>query len=482
MLRLYNYLTRKKEEFRPLKKGRVGLYTCGPTVYNYAHIGNLRTYIFEDILRRSLEFSGYRVRHVMNITDVGHLTSDADTGEDKLEAGAKREGKSVWDVAKFYTKTFLQDVSKLNVKKSHVLKPATAEVPAQIRIIQQLFKKGFAYETPSAVYFHVPKFKNYSHLSKQPLANQKKGAREEVIIDAEKRHPADFVLWFKLAGRYKNHIMQWPSPWGRGFPGWHIECSAISAKYLGQPFDIHTGGIDHVTVHHTNEIAQSEGAYGKPLANYWLEGAHLRVEGGRMAKSLGNFYRLSDLEKKGFDPLDFRYFVLGAHYRTPLNFTWKVIEASRNGRLKLLNAIAELRTCVGKSSLKEENEVLKVISHLEKQFREALEDDLNTAKALATLIELIHYANALRRMGHCSPRTSKMLFATIKEFDRVLGLKLDQAHASVIPEEIRALAREREQARKAKQWQKADRIRGEAQKLGYEIEDTPSGPRVKKLN
>lgn len=481
MLKLYNYLTRRKEQFKPLKQGSVGLYTCGPTVYNYAHIGNLRTYIFEDILRRALESSGLKVRHVMNITDVGHLTSDADTGEDKMEAGAKREGKSVWDIAKFFTRAFLGDIKKLNIKKAHILKPAASEIPAQIKIIKQLFKKGYAYETPLAIYFHVPKFKNYSKFSRQPLAKQLRGARDEVVLDRAKKHPADFALWFKLAGRYKNHVMHWASPWGRGFPGWHIECSAISSKYLGQPFDIHTGGIDHLTVHHTNEIAQSEGAYAKPLANFWVEGEFMLVDGKKMSKSAGSFYRLSNLIAKSFDPLDFRFFVLGAQYRTPLNFTWQGLTASRNARTKLGDSITALRTCVGKSSLQEENEVLKVISHLEKQFRDAIEDDLNTPKALATLSELIHYANSLRAMGHCSERTKHMLFATIQEFDRVLGLDLDRARASSVPENILKLAAKREEFRKTKQWAKADRVRAEVRKLGYEIEDAPSGPRIKKI-
>lgn len=480
-MKLYNYLSRKKEDFRPLKPREVGLYTCGPTVYNYAHIGNLRTYIFEDVLRRSLELNRLKVKHVMNITDVGHLTSDADTGEDKMESGAAREGKSVWDTAKFYTKDFLKDIAHLNIKKAHILKPATDEIPAQIKIIKQLIKKGLAYETPTAVYFHVPKFKDYSKLSKQPLAQQLQGARDEVIVDHAKKHPADFVLWFKLVGRYANHIMQWPSPWGKGFPGWHIECSAISSKYLGQPFDIHTGGIDHVTVHHTNEIAQSEGAYGKPLAQFWLEGEHMLVDGKKMSKSLGNSYLLRDIEVKGFDPTDFRYFVLGAHYRKPLNFTWTALEGARNARAKLRDAIVSLRTCEGTSALKEENEVLKVISHLEKQFRAALDDDLNTPKALSALNELIHYANSLRAMGHCSNRTSKMLFATIKEFDRVLGLDLEKTKTDAIPLEIQQLVSKREEHRKAREWGEADRVRKEIHKHGYEIEDTPSSPRIKKL-
>lgn len=481
MLTLYNYLSRKKEAFRSLKKGRVGLYTCGPTVYNFAHIGNLRTYIFEDVLRRTLELENFRVQHVMNITDVGHLTSDRDTGEDKMEAGAKREGKSVWDIAKFFTRSFLADIKKLNISKAHVLSPATSEIPAQIKIIKQLFKKGFAYETSSAVYFHVPKFKKYSALSRQPLAKQRKGVRNEVIVDPEKKHPADFVLWFKLVGRYKHHVMQWPSPWGRGFPGWHIECSAISSKYLGQPFDIHTGGIDHVTVHHTNEIAQSQGAYGKPLANYWLEGEHMVVDGKRMAKSLGNFYLLSDLAKKGFGPLDFRYFTLGAHYRTPLNFIWKALEAARNARVKIAEAATKLIAHRGTSSLKNENEVLKVIAHAEKEFRAALEDDLNAPKALAVLNEILHYANSLMAKGWLSTRSAHMILALIKEFDRVLGLDFSKRRRAEIPAQVKKLVAEREALRAQKRWQDADQAREKIKALGYIVEDDPASPRTKKI-
>ena len=306
---LHNQLTKKKEPFKPIKKGGVGLYTCGPTVYNFAHIGNLRTYIFEDVLRRVLEYNGFKIKHVMNITDVGHLTSDADTGEDKLEKMAKIEKKSVWDIAGFYTKQFLKDINLLNVKKADILSPATKNIEEQITIIKRLFKNRFVYETRSAVYFDVSKFKNYTKLSRQKLSEKISGAREEVVVDVEKKNPQDFVLWFKLAGRFEHHIMRWDSPWGKGFPGWHIECSAISRKYLGQPFDIHTGGVDHINIHHTNEIAQSEGAYGKPLANFWVHGEFLLIDGARMGKSEGNFITLKKLIEKGYEPPAFRYLV-----------------------------------------------------------------------------------------------------------------------------------------------------------------------------
>ncbi len=476
MLRLYNYLTRKKEEFRPLKKatargarpnrGRVGLYTCGPTVYNYAHIGNLRTYIFEDILRRSLEFSGLTVKHVMNITDV----------DDKTIRDSKHAGKTLKAFTEFYSREFFKDIKRLGIVPAWKYPRATTHVKEMVALIQILLRKKIAYQTEDGVYFSIKKFKPYGALSGVKSRTLKVGARVSAD-EYSKAEVNDFSLWkFKKPGE-----PSWKAPFGEGRPGWHIECSAMSMKYLGTTFDIHAGGIDLLFPHHEDEIAQSEAATGKQFVRVFIEGEHLMVDGKKMSKSLGNMYRLSDIEKKDFDPLDFRYFVLGAHYRTPLNFTWKAIQASRNARLKLLNSIAELRTCIGKSSLKEENEVLKVISHLEKQFLSAIEDDLNMPKALATLIELIHYANAIRQMGHCSPRTSKMLFATIKEFDRVLGLKLDQAHVDVIPENVQKLAAEREQSRNTKQWQEADRIRNEIRKLGYEIEDTSSGPRIKKL-
>ena len=316
MLKLYNTLTCKKEIFKPLRKDRVGLYTCGPTVYNYAHIGNLRTYVFEDILRRTLEYAGFKVRHVMNITDVGHLVSDADEGEDKLEKGARREGKSVWDITKFYTDAFLKDIEKLNIKKANYILPATKYIKEQIKIIEVLFKKGYAYETPQAVYFNVSKFKNYTKLSRQKLSQKITGAREEVVVDTQKRNPYDFALWFKVVGRFEHHTMRWPSPWGIGFPGWHIECSAISSSKLGQPFDIHTGAVDHINVHHTNEIAQSEVAFGKPLAKIWMHGEFLLIDSSKMAKSRDNFFTLETTINKGFTPLAFRYLVLNAHYRS----------------------------------------------------------------------------------------------------------------------------------------------------------------------
>ncbi|MDP2668414.1 MAG: cysteine--tRNA ligase [bacterium] len=495
VLRIYNFLTRKKEVFKPLKKGRVGLYTCGPTVYNYAHIGNLRTYIFEDVLRRTLEYAGFKVKHVMNITDVGHLTSDADTGEDKLEKEASAEKKSVWDVAKFYTDAFLADIELLNIKRADILGPATAHIDDQIKIIKQLFKKGFAYEGDSAIYFDVSKFKKYTKLSRQKLNQKMTGARKEVIVDPGKKHPYDFVLWFKLAGHYKNHTMRWSSPWGDGFPGWHIECSAISTKYLGQPFDIHTGGVDHINVHHTNEIAQSEAAYGKALAKFWMEGEFLLTDKARMAKSEGNFFTLDMLIKKGFNPLAFRYLVLGAHYRTQLNFTWDSLQGAQNALERLREFVLALRHAAPQPQA----EVFQDFSQrggarlskspagdyagLEKlatKAEEAFFDDLDTPKALAVVWNLVNAYNK-------SPEKfdADEVLAVLYEFDKVLGLGLKdvkEEKEEKVPEEVIKMLAEREIARKSRDFYSADILRGKIYDLGWEIQDTPEGPRLKSIN
>lgn len=480
-LRLYNYLKRKKELFRPLKKGRVGLYTCGPTVYNYQHIGNYRTYIFEDILRRTLEYSGYHVRHIMNVTDVGHLTDDADTGEDKLEIGARRERKTVWDIAKFYANDFFKNLEKLNVERPRVIAPATKYIQKQISLIQRLFRKGYAYETSSAVYFSVSKFKSYGRYSRQPLEYLLTGARGEIVIDKEKRHPADFALWFKRVGKFKDHVMRWNSPWGAGFPGWHIECSAISSHNLGQPFDIHTGGVDHIFPHHTNEIAQSEAAYGKPLARYWLEGEHLLADGKKMAKSLGNFYTLRDLEVKNFDPMDFRYLVISAGYRTQLNFTWKSLEGARERLRAITGTLERLRRGPFVSVSEYGKEAAAKIKKVKISFREAISDDLNMPKALAVLGELLRYANTALDERKLSRQAAKDILAATYGLDRVLGLNLKKQSNAAIPLSVRKLTELRETARKREVWQEADKLRERIKVAGWEVEDTSAGPILRKI-
>lgn len=465
-MKIWNTLSQKKEEFKPLKKSQVGLYTCGPTVYNYAHIGNLRTYIFEDVLQKTLEWNGYKVKRVMNITDVGHLTSDADEGEDKLEKEAQKEKRSVWDIAKYYTGTFLKDIDALNIKRPKYIAPATRFIPEQIKLIQALFKNGYAYETAKAVYFDVFKFKDYTKLSHQKLSEKITAAREGVVSDKNKRNPQDFVLWFKLVDHFKNHVMHWSSPWGEGFPGWHIECSAISTKFLGQPFDIHTGGIDHISVHHTDEIAQSEGAYKKPLAKYWMHGEFLVIDNERMGKSSGNFLTLEILREREIDPIAYRYFVLGAHYRSKLNFSWEAIMGATQAMKNLKRDIAAL-----KSRNSGENNHKKEMAVIYKKFADAMNDDLNTPQALAILWETI-------KDKVLNPKEKLSL---IMNFDEVLGLKLKKIKKPApIPVKIRRLAEERELLRNSKQFMQADALRKQVGMLGYSIEDTPLGPFVYK--
>jgi len=465
MLKLYNYLTRKKEEFRPLQKGRVGLYTCGPTVYNFVHIGNLRTYVFEDVLRRALAFHGWRVKHVMNLTDV----------DDKTIRGAMRAGKGLKEFTGNYARSFFRDIAALNTLPAGKYTKATEHIRPMVALIRTLLRKKIAYRADDGIYFSIRKFKPYGKLSRVRVSGLRAGAR--VATDEyDKKNIRDFALWkFKKPGE-----PSWKAPFGEGRPGWHIECSAMSMQYLGKTFDIHAGAIDLLFPHHEDEIAQSEAATGKTFVRFFVEGEHLMVDGKKMAKSLGNVYTLRDLEAQGYDPLDFRYLVLGTHYRTPLNFTGKGLDAARTARGKLAQAIASLRTCVGKSTLKEENEVLKVIAHGERKFRDAIADDLNTPKGLAVLHELVHYANSIRRMGHCSERTSRMLVAAIAEFDRVLGLRIGDVKIAAIPEDIQKLVAQREQTRKQKQWQESDRLRAEIQRRGYRVEDTSRGTRIRR--
>ena len=468
-IKLYNYLTRKKDTFKPLRRGHVGLYTCGPTVYNYAHIGNLRTYVFEDVLRRTLEYAGYKVKHIMNITDVGHLTDDADSGTDKLEEGSKREGKTVWDIARFYTKAFFTDADRLNIKRAQKIVPATTYIKQQIAIIQTLMQKGYAYATETAVYFHAPKFKRYGEYSRQPLQKLIVGARDDVVTDPGKKHPSDFALWFKLVGKFKNHTMRWPSPWGEGFPGWHIECSAISTTNLGQPFDIHTGAIDHIFPHHTNEIAQSEAAAGKPLARYWLEGEHLQVDGGKMSKSLGNFYTLADLEKQGFPPLAFRYLALTAHYRSRLNFTWKSLKATEASLKRLHEFVRGLKN---KKSQKGKS---RTLAPFKKAFDTAIADDLDTPMALSAIWKLIREYN--KTSGSFE---AKAVLRLLFSYDEVLGLRLKDVKADAVPPPIAKLVKRRETLRKSGDWAGADKIRDELVSLGWRVKDVPGGPELAK--
>ncbi len=462
MLKLYNTLTKKIEELKLIKDKEVGLYTCGPTVYNFAHIGNLRTYIFEDLLKRVLEYNGLKVNHAMNITDVGHLVGDGDEGEDKLEVGAKREGKNPLDIAKFYAEKFLSDLRDLNIElpDPKMILPATQAIPEQIEIIKQLEAKGFAYKGEAAIYFNTSKLPDYGKLSGQKLSEKKSGARDEVVQDPDKKTPADFALWFFLKGKYENHILHWPSPWGEGFPGWHIECSAISRKLLGQPFDIHTGGVDHIGTHHTNEIAQSEAAFGVPLANVWMHGEFLLVNEGRMGKSEGNFITLDTLKKEKFLPIDYRYMCLQAHYRSQLNFTWQSLGSAHTALNRLFDFFDFVSDVVPG----------QIDKNFEKDFIAAIEDDLNVPKALAIAHQLLN--------ENIIPLEVKK--ASLIQFDKIFGLNLTQRTIASIPPEVDKLAIERKTAKDQKDFAKSDELRKQIEALGYEVMDTPEGQKVKK--
>jgi len=462
MIRLFNTLTRKKEEFKPIKKGEVGMYCCGPTVYNYAHIGNLRTYIFEDILKRVLIYNGFKVKHVMNITDVGHLTGDADSGIDKMLIAAQREGKTVWDIAKFYTEAFFKDIDRLNIIRPDITPKATEHIKEMIELIERLEKKGFTYTAGGNVYYDISKFKDYGKLARINPEELKAGAR--VGVDVNKKNPHDFVLWFTKS-KFQEQEMKWDSPWGRGYPGWHIECSAMAMKYLGEHFDIHCGGIDHIPVHHTNEIAQSEGATGKKWVNYWLHGEFLVLETGRMGKSLGNFVTLQSLIDMGFNPLDYRYFCLNAHYRKQLTFAIDALEGAKNSLRRLREKYVEFKKEAGK--IDESN-----VKKYKEKFLEAINDDLNMPMALAIMWEVVDDTNL--------NATEKIML--LDDFDRVFGLRLEESKEETVElkGEARKLFDEREKARKNKDWKKADELRNKLSALGYILVDTPEGTKVKK--
>ncbi len=475
-VRVFNTLTRRKEAIKPLKDRRLGMYACGLTVYDFAHIGNLRTYVFEDILRRVLEFNGFRVKHVMNITDVGHLTSDADTGEDKMELGARRERKTAWEISEHYTKIFLEDEAKLNIEKPQVIPKATDHINEMIKLIKLLEKKGYTYVIDDGVYFDTSKSKGYGKLARLRLGGMMPGARVEA--NPQKKNPSDFALW-KFSPKGSKRDMEWDSPWGTGFPGWHLECSAMSMKYLGKTFDIHCGGIDHIPIHHTNEIAQSEGATGKKFVDYWVHAAHLIVEGRRMAKSLGNFYTLSTIMDKGYDPMSLRFFYLQAHYRRELNFTYEGLDAARNAMESIQEFVRRLNDRVApKSSAR----IQTMILHAGVRFVKAMNDDLDTPAALAVLFRFIGEMNRLMDDGQVSRADAKMALKLMLLFDKILGLNLKRSlEKEDLPEHIKELIEEREQARKVGDYGRADAIRRRLRdESGITLEDTPQGVKWKK--
>ncbi|OGY85367.1 MAG: cysteine--tRNA ligase [Candidatus Kerfeldbacteria bacterium RIFCSPHIGHO2_12_FULL_48_17] len=471
-LRLYNSLSRRKETFTPLSAGQVTLYTCGPTVYDYSHLGNFRTFLFEDVLHRVLLWAGYRVKHVMNITDVGHLVSDADAGEDKMEKGARREGKSVWDIAAFYTGEFERDFfDSLNALRPDVLPKATDHIAEQIALVQRLEDKGFTYRISDGVYFDTARVADYGKLAAVDIDQLQEGARVEK--NPEKRQPADFALWkFSPAGvGAAQRQMEWDSPWGKGFPGWHLECSAMSMKYLGETLDIHTGGIDHREIHHTNEIAQSEAATGKPFARVWMHGEFITVDGRRMGKSLGNFIRVADVVARGFDPSAYRYMTLLTHYRKPANFTWEGLAAADAALQRVWRFVA---SAAGRQAELKDTAVLE---DAVRDFEAAIFDDLNMPQAVGV-------AQRVMEIGAGGGKDFLPAAATLLKFDAVLGLRLAEhvtgAAQVDVPAAVQKLVDAREVARATKNWTEADRLRDEISAAGYEVDDAASGPVVRK--
>ncbi len=453
-LYLYNTLTRQKQEFKSITKNRVGLYTCGPTVYASPHIGNLRTYIFEDILKRTLLFNDFKVKHVMNITDVGHLTSDADDGEDKMEKGSRATGQTVWQLAEQYTKQFKKNLKDLNILEPDIWCKATDHIKEQIDLIKKLQDKGFTYKTPDGLYYDTSLFPHYHELAKLKLSGQKAGAR--VAINNSKKNPTDFALW-KLSPKDQKRQMEWPSPWGKGFPGWHIECSAMSMKYLGQTFDIHCGGIDHIPVHHTNEIAQSQAVTNKPPANWWMHGEFLVINEQRMGKSEGNLLTLETLIKQGISPLAYRYFTYSAHYRSPLNLSFTALESAQKSLTNLQAKVAMLK---GKPAVG--------CAEFEKKFTEAINDDLNMPQALAIVWQMLK--------SDCPDKAKRK---SINLFDEILALGLKEVEQLNVPKAIEKLILERETARQQKNWSRADELRDFIKHQGFLVEDTEAGPVVK---
>jgi len=480
---LQNTLTRKKEEFRAVADV-VGLYTCGPTVYDYAHLGNLRAYLFEDVLKRVLLYNGYEVRHIMNITDVGHLVGDGDTGQDKLEKGAQREGKTAWEIAEFYTTAFKKDLALLNIIEPTKFTKATEYIPQQIALAKTLEEKGFAYRISDGIYFDTAKFPDYNKLSHLDLETLREGARVE--INEEKKNPTDFALW-KFSPVGEKRQMEWDSPWGLGFPGWHLECSAMSMAELPDNQDIHCGGFDHINVHHTNEIAQSEAATGKPFFNYWLHNAFLNIAGGKkMAKSSGDFLTLENaLIKKDINPLVYRFSALQTHYHKPMEYSEEAIKSAENGLNSLVSKVRNLMFKVEKEDKSSVNRDIKlprpagegwgegerVVDNIYKdKFLEAINDDLNMSQALAVVQEVLK-----------SDLSKADKLATILDFDKVLGLDLDQQKEKPLPQEILALMEKRKIARAAKDWSESDRLREEMNKLGFGVEDASGEMRVMKI-
>ena len=461
-VKLYNTLTKQTEELNPIEGNLVRIYTCGPTVYSYAHIGNFRAYLFMDLLRRVLKYNGYQLKHVMNITDVGHLESDADEGEDKMLKAAKKEEKNPYEIATFYTNVFMKDMEKLNIEQPEYVVKATDHIKEMIEFVQELLDNGYAYRTNKGIYFDITKLDKYPLLSNRKLEEQIAGARVEV--DEEKKNPYDFALWINAP---KNHLMKWDSPWGLSYPGWHIECSAMSRKYLGDQFDIHTGGVDHIPTHHENEIAQSKGATGKIPAKTWMHVEFLQVDGGKMGKSLGNTYTLDQLQEKGIEPLAYKLFCFSSNYTKKLNFTWEGARAAQTSLERLREGLKKHKEGtekIEKTSLKE----------YEEKFLVEINNDLNITSAMSIVWEIIR-----------NEKKSKDFYELILKFDEVLGLDLKNIQEREIkielPEEVKELVEQRKLAREQKRWEESDRLRDEINKLGYNIKDSKTGMELEKI-
>lgn len=457
-MKLFNTLGRRLEEFKPLDEHAVKLYTCGPTVYDYSHIGNLRAYVFDDTLRRTLEAKGYRVKHVMNITDVGHLVSDDDEGEDKLEKGASRENKSVEEIADHYIQLFLDDTARLNIlrpngytSKVENYARATDFIDEQIDLVQKLIDKGIGYITEQAIYFDVSRLSDYGKLTGQDLSDKEVAVRAEVVSDPHKKHPQDFALWFFTVGRFEHHSLRWPSPWGEGFPGWHLECSAIIHTALGETIDIHTGGVDHIGTHHTNEIAQTEAGYDKQLSNFWVHNEHLLVDGKKMSKSLGNYTTLKDITNKGYSPIALRLLLLQSHYRSQANFTWESLDSAA-AYLRKIEAWADLSF----------QKPADTPAELLEDIKQAMFDDLNSPKALARLSVVIN------------DQTSAPSRQILENLDKLFGLGL--ADRQDINDELKQVIKDREAARQSQDWAESDRLRDRLKQAGIEINDSAQGP------
>jgi len=463
-IKLYNTLSRTKEDFVPIQPGQVNLYSCGPTVYLYPHIGNMRAYVFSDLLRRMFEYNGLTVKQVINITDVGHLVSDENNGEDKIEKEAQAESKTTKEISDFYLRAFMEDLKSLNIKTEGTIFPrATEHIQEQIDLIKKLEEKGYTYKTSDGIYFNTAKYTKYAELGQLDLEGLREGARVEA--NPEKLNLTDFALW-KFSNIKEQRQQEWPSPWGIGFPGWHIECSAMSIKYLGNHFDVHTGGIDHIPIHHTNERAQSECATGETFVNYWMHNSFITMEGEKISKSLGNFYRIDDLKEKGFSPISYRYWLLTANYRKTVNFTFETLEGAQTAYRRLVSILAEIQNKYGNNG--------KINENYQKQFSELISDDLNTPQVLALIWDI------LREIG--TDPADKL--TTILDFDRFLGLDLLNAinEANIeIPKEVIDLANLREQARQDKNYSRSDDLRQEITQMGYSVDDTDDGPKIRKI-